>query len=65
MLAVFHYKSLHASPYFADKHDGRPLPHADRFSDCLLRLPLFHDLRDEDQARVIDAVLDFFGIGIG
>jgi len=65
MLAVFHYQSLHASPYFADKHDGRPLPHADRFSDCLLRLPLFHDLRDEDQARVIDAVLDFFGIGIG
>ena len=65
MLAVFHYQALHASPYFADKHDGRPLPHADRFSDCLLRLPLFHDLRDHEQECVIDAILDFFGIRTG
>jgi dTDP-4-amino-4,6-dideoxygalactose transaminase len=63
ILAVFHYQSLHASAYFADKHDGRPLPHADRFSGCLLRLPLFHDFQDAEQDRVIDAVLDFFGPG--
>lgn len=63
ILAVFHYQSLHASAYFADKHDGRPLPHADRFSDCLLRLPLFHDFRDEEQDRVIGAILGYFGIG--
>lgn len=60
ILAVFHYQSLHKSDYFADKHDGRPLPHADRFSDCLLRLPLFHDLRDEEQDAVVAAVGDFF-----
>ncbi len=52
ILAVFHYQSLHASAYFADKHDGRPLPHADRF-----------DFQDAEQDRVIDAVLDFFGPG--
>ncbi len=41
---VFHYISLHSSPYFKDKHDGRNLPETDRFTDCLLRLPLFFEL---------------------
>ena len=60
ILAVFHYQSLHASPYFADQHDGRPLPNADRYSNCLVRLPLFHDLADAEQATIIQSVLDFF-----
>lgn len=62
ILAVFHYQSLHRSPFFSGRHDGRPLPNADRFSDCLLRLPLFHDLSFEEQDRVIGAVSSFFGI---
>jgi dTDP-4-amino-4,6-dideoxygalactose transaminase len=44
ILAVFHYLSLHKSPYFLDKHDGRVLPESDRYSDCLIRLPLFYEL---------------------
>ena len=48
ILAVFHYLSLHSSPYYQDKHDGRSLPLCDRFADCLVRLPLFYDLRAED-----------------
>jgi dTDP-4-amino-4,6-dideoxygalactose transaminase len=60
IMAVFHYQSLHSSPYFADKHDGRSLPNADRFSDCLLRLPLFYDLRDDEQERVVVAIQKFF-----
>jgi dTDP-4-amino-4,6-dideoxygalactose transaminase len=58
--AVFHYQSLHRSVYFRDQHDGRPLPNADRFSDCLLRLPLFRDLEDDQADRVIDGVQSFF-----
>lgn len=42
--AVFHYQSLHRSPYFKNKHDGRTLPNSDRFSDTLLRLPLYYEL---------------------
>jgi dTDP-4-amino-4,6-dideoxygalactose transaminase len=61
VMAVFHYQSLHASPYFKKKHDGRELPHADRYSDCLLRLPLFQDLTESEQSRVIAAVKSFFG----
>lgn len=42
--AVFHYLSLHSSPYYQDKHDGRTLPESDRYSDCLVRLPMYYDL---------------------
>lgn len=41
---VFHYLALHASAFYAEKHDGRALPNCDRFSDCLVRLPLFYEL---------------------
>ena len=45
--AVFHYLSLHDSPYYQPLHDGRTLANSDHFSDCLIRLPLFYELTDE------------------
>ena len=48
VLAVFHYLSLHSSPYYMDKHDGRALPECDRYADCLVRLPMYYDLKDEE-----------------
>ena len=44
ILVVFHYLSLHNSSFFKGIHDGRSLPNSDRFSECLLRLPLFYEL---------------------
>lgn len=55
--AVFHYLSLHDSPYFQRKHDGRPLPHSDHFSSCLVRLPLYYELTDAEVDKVCDVVL--------
>jgi dTDP-4-amino-4,6-dideoxygalactose transaminase len=49
---VFHYLSLHKSPYYHPFHDGRDLPNADKFSDCLVRLPMFYELEREDQLRI-------------
>ncbi|QVY65782.1 dTDP-4-amino-4,6-dideoxygalactose transaminase [Polaribacter sp. Q13] len=46
---VFHYVSLHSSPYFKDKHDGRKLVNCDRYADTLVRMPLFYEL---DQSEV-------------
>lgn len=60
--AVFHYQSLHKSPYYLSKHDGRELRHADRFSDCLVRLPLYFELTKEEQRFIIDSILEFFGL---
>jgi len=45
---VFHYISLHSSPYYSSKHDGRNLPETDRYTDCLLRLPLYYELNPAD-----------------
>lgn len=58
--SVFHYLSLHKSQYFADKHDGRDLPNADRFTDCLVRLPMFAELGATGAERVAGSVLDFY-----
>lgn len=60
--AVFHYISLHSSPYYKTKHDGRQLPHADRFTNCLLRLPFYFELKEQDQQKVIDTILGFYGL---
>ncbi|GAB4199143.1 MAG: dTDP-4-amino-4,6-dideoxygalactose transaminase [Bacteroidia bacterium] len=59
--AVFHYLSLHQSPFYKDKHDGRSLPNADMFSDCLVRLPLYYDLKEEDQSSIIKHITEFYG----
>jgi len=58
ILAVFHYLSLHSSDYYHTKHDGRELPNCDMFADCLVRLPLFYELRDQD-IDVINDVIKF------
>ena len=44
ILSVFHYISLHDSLFYKDNHGGNPLPESDRYSDCVLRLPLFYEL---------------------
>ncbi|HXP50895.1 MAG TPA: DegT/DnrJ/EryC1/StrS family aminotransferase, partial [Bacteroidia bacterium] len=60
--AVFHYLSLHMSPYYKDKHGARELPNCDRYTDCLVRLPLFYELTDEDMERVISEILNFYKV---
>lgn len=60
VLTVFHYLSLHKSAYYQDKHDGRSLPMSDFYSDCLVRLPLYYELSDNDMEVVINGVREFF-----
>ena len=58
--AVFHYLSLHSSPYYKDKHDGRQLPECDRYADCLVRLPLFFDLTVENVNHICDLIETYY-----
>lgn len=55
--AVFHYLSLHSSPFYAPKHDGRVLPECDRYADCLVRLPMYYDLTEEDVREICNIIL--------
>ena len=63
ILAVFHYVPLHSAP--AGLRFGR-FAGEDRYttadSDRLVRLPLYYGLTADDQAKVIRAVRDFYGV---
>ncbi len=60
ILAVFHYLSLHDSMYYKDKHDGRPLPWSDYYSDCLVRLPLYYELSSREIKKICRLIREFF-----
>ncbi|WPZ09166.1 dTDP-4-amino-4,6-dideoxygalactose transaminase [Roseivirga spongicola] len=53
---VFHYLSLHKSPFYNTKHDGRILDNSDHYTDCLFRLPLFYELDDQTLSQVVEAI---------
>ncbi len=52
IMSVFHYLSLHKSPFFCSKHHGRELPNSDRYSDCLLRMPMFYELEQKTNFKL-------------
>ena len=60
--AVFHYLSLHLSDYYREHHVGiiPYLPNCDRYADCLVRLPMFYELTEEDADYVVQMIYDFY-----
>lgn len=62
ILAVHHYVPLHSSPH--GRRVGRtasPMTVTDDVSSRLLRLPMFYELSESDQAEVISEIHAFFG----
>jgi dTDP-4-amino-4,6-dideoxygalactose transaminase len=61
ILAVFHYVPLHLSSVGKSMgYDEGQLPVTETMSGRLLRLPFYHDMKEDDQAEVVDAVMTFF-----
>jgi dTDP-4-amino-4,6-dideoxygalactose transaminase len=58
--AVFHYLPLHRSPFHAHGNNVVILPNAERYGDCLLRLPLHTGISAEDAKYITGHVMDFF-----
>lgn len=56
ILAVFHYISLHSSPFYTHKYSGEALPNTDKFTDCLLRLPMYYELSFEQIDKIIECL---------
>lgn len=54
--AVFHYQSLHNSPYYQPYYNGQSLPMSERYSQTLLRLPLFYELSANDVRFIIESI---------
>jgi dTDP-4-amino-4,6-dideoxygalactose transaminase len=62
ILSVFHYLSLHKSDYYKGQHDGRDLPNCDRFADCLLRLPMYYELTENEVYMITTHIKNFYGV---
>ena len=60
--AVFHYLSLHSSPYYLDKHDGRALSNCDHYADCLVRLPMYYDLAEEQVGQICEQIQIYYKV---
>jgi dTDP-4-amino-4,6-dideoxygalactose transaminase len=60
IVAVFHYQSLHKSPYFKSQYKGSELINADYFSDQLLRLPMYYGLTNDDLSCVVETINEFY-----
>lgn len=60
VMAVFHYLSLHESPYYKEYHDERVLKNTKRYTETLLRLPLYYELSDVQQARIVKLIEQFY-----
>ena len=61
IMAVFHYVPLHSSP--AGKLHGRTYGTLDvtkKVSDCLLRLPLYYEMTNNDVHSVTKSIRDFY-----
>lgn len=59
VLAVFHYLSLHKSKFYLERYSGDILSFSDHYSDCLIRLPLFYELKTEEINRIINTLKSF------
>lgn len=59
--SVFHYLSLHKSVYSQKcGWDKAELPEADKYTDRLLRLPMFKELTHDEVDRVVNAIKEFY-----
>lgn len=61
ILACFHYLSLHRSAYYTQHYTERPdLPNCDHFADCLVRLPMYFELKDEEVEYIVSKINEFY-----
>lgn len=60
--AAFHYLSLHLSDYYKNHHEGGipELPNCDKYADCLVRLPMFYELKDEEVVNIMSCVKEYY-----
>lgn len=58
--ATFHYQPLHKSKFWTSRYSSLDLPQVERYSDQLLRLPLFHELLESDVDHVTNSIRQFY-----
>lgn len=59
VFAISHYHSLHKSPYYINKQDGRILSESERYADCLVRLPMYYEMDNALIKQICDTMINF------
>ena len=57
--AVFHYLPLHKSDYYLRDNEDEEIKNAEKFADCLVRLPLHTNLTQDQLDNIINAIHSF------
>lgn len=60
--ATFHYQPLHLSPFYLKNNPIASLPNSEFWADTIIRLPIFYDLTNEDQEKIIEIVTSFISL---
>lgn len=58
--AIFHYLPLHESPFFVKQYKGKQLTRSIQYSECILRLPFYTELSEQDIDHVINSIHQFY-----
>lgn len=59
--AIFHYLPLHNSPYYKNLYKTTTtLPWAEKYGDCLIRLPFYVDMSIENVEYIVSSVASFY-----
>lgn len=59
--SVFHYLSLHKSDFVKNqKWEVEELPQADKYTDCLVRFPLFYALEPDEVKYICEQIKSFY-----
>lgn len=59
--AVFHYLSLHKSSFHLANNPLVELPNTDHYSECLIRLPFYYELTDNEIEFIVSKIKIFYG----
>jgi dTDP-4-amino-4,6-dideoxygalactose transaminase len=54
--AVFHYLSLHSSKKSSEINKNKIMVNSDRYTNCLLRLPLYYEMDTSDVLRITTSI---------
>lgn len=56
---TFHYLPLHSSQYYASQYQGPQLQQCDYYADCLVRLPIYYELKEEEVNNITKLIIEF------
>ncbi|AHJ77460.1 dTDP-4-amino-4,6-dideoxygalactose transaminase [Kosakonia sacchari] len=59
--SVFHYLSLNKSEFYLKDNEDITLENSDKFTNNLLRLPMYFELELEQVSNIIEKISNFFG----